>query len=211
MKKIAIAFRQSDFLSLINEVFILKKRFIIIVFLIISFLPLNACSPKDIMYLLEYNTGYQNVIFSENKDGIFYVLEKPLELSGSYGKIVIESCYYEYNLGFNFYYTFETDNPVEIEKMANDSKHSLYAKASVKEKEMDLISYGYTKNETGNSDKTIFELMSGYKYTSNPSQAIIIFEFMNESFEIELTEKQGYSIDTIQGKKLWDSITNKKN
>lgn len=180
-----------------------------IVFVMVLFallILLNACSTQPYRYLLEYSAGDLSVI--ENANGVFYVLEKPIEMSCEYGIITVDACYYEYGLGYNVYYTLKADNPVHIEAIANDDSHSLYATFSTDNEVLELISYGYDIVETeSTSDSKTFKLASSYKKQKHSHSAKIQFKFLNESCTIELAEKHGYSVDTIKGRKLLDSIT----
>lgn len=190
----------------------MNKHFcIILAALLILMIPLGGCTAQNVTYVLDYKAGSLPVISNTSKDGSFYVLENKIVKTGAYGNITIESCYYEYGLGYNVYYTLETDKPEEIERMANDSEHSLYGKASINKKTMELTTYGYNiVNEYDDSGTVLFELESGYKQARHSPKDIVIFEFSGERFEIELTKTQGYSVKTQQGRKLWESITAKQ-
>lgn len=182
----------------------MMKRFAAVILSLFFVITLfSGCSAENKEYILKYDTANSGVILTENKDGIFYILEEPVDVDSSYGKITVESCYYEDDVGFVADYVLETNKAEEVEKMANDEENSLYAKFHLEGKSLKISSFGYNiREKKTESGLTVFDLTSTYEYKAYPKNLSADMEFLGTSFTLSLSQKQGCSLESSEGKKL---------
>ena len=118
------------------------KRLISLVLCLVLMLSLAACGSNKMRsdYILNFDTGDSYAFTSKYPD--FHVFRGDIKLKSKYGDVSITLCYYN-DMGFNITYSLKTTTAQadEIEAMANDENHSLYAKVTLGKKELPIGSY----------------------------------------------------------------------
>ena len=183
----------------------IKNFFAVVLVFLISFVGVS-CSKQtenDALYLLEYDSGYKNIITTNIDTGIFYILNDKIITDVPLGIIEISSCYYD-GYAINICMYVETENAELIENKANDEKHSIYPIVEVNNKKIDLSSYGYSISyKQLNSKGTCYKLVSSYNCSLKNIKTPIKIIFDDVEIEIPLVATKGYSQHSQEGQKLW--------
>ncbi len=193
------------------------KRLISLALCLVLMLSLAACGSNKIMrseYILNFDTGNSYAFTSKYPD--FHVFRGDIKLKSKYGDVSITLCYYN-DLGFNITYSLKTTTAQadEIEAMANDENHSLYAKVTLGKKELPIGSYAYSIREkrapypypNPNGGPVTFDLNSSYSYTKRVKADKIHFEFLDVSTDIPLSTVKGEPIDSERGQEYLEQMT----
>ena len=164
------------------------KRLISLVLCLVLMLSLAACGSNKMRsdYILNFDTGDSYAFTSKYPD--FHVFRGDIKLKSKYGDVSITLCYYN-DLGFNITYSLKTTTAQadEIEAMANDENHSLYANP--------------------NGGPVTFDLSSSYSYTKRVKADKIHFEFLDVSTDIPLSTVKGEPIDSERGQEYLEQMT----
>lgn len=192
------------------------KRLISLALCLVLMLSLAACGSNKMRsdYILNFDTGNSYAFTSKYPD--FHVFRGDIKLKSKYGDVSITLCYYN-DMGFNITYSLKTTTAQadEIEAMANDENHSLYAKVTLGKKELPIGSYAYFIREkrapypypNPNGGPVTFDLSSSYSYTKRVKADKIHFKFLDVSTDIPLSTVKGEPIDSERGQEYLEQMT----